>query len=61
MKNGKKNPIKVKFHRKNDWKNVYVGFILAEDNESVILGVDFEGTEATLVCFYDEWEIIKYY
>ena len=59
MRNRNNGYQRVKFERKDNPKGLYDGVILDEDHESCTIGVDFEGTEATIVCYYDEWSIIK--
>ena len=61
MKNVKNIPMKVSFYAKSNPNIVYAGVLLLEDGESCVIGIDFQGTEATIVCYYDKWEIIKLY
>jgi len=53
------SPQRVTFQRINSPINQYQGFILHEDHESCVIGFNMEGTEATIVCYYDEWKITK--
>jgi hypothetical protein len=59
MRNNKNANQKVRFERKRKPCNTYEGVILFEDHESCTVGVNFEGTEATITLYYDEWRIIK--
>ncbi len=59
MRNKNSKYQRVSFIRKNNPKSSYEGIILDEDHESCTISVDFEGTEATITCYYDEWKITK--
>jgi hypothetical protein len=49
----------VKFQRKDNPINLYDGIMINEDFESCTISINIEGTDATIVCYYDEWEIMK--
>ena len=45
---------------KNDDKDIIInGIILWEDKESFGFEINFYGTPATMVCYYDVWSIIR--
>jgi hypothetical protein len=52
---------KIIFQKINNPINKYDGYILEEDYESCVISFLLEGTEATIVCFYDEWVVEKIY
>jgi hypothetical protein len=49
----------VKFQRKENPIQSYSGIIINEDFESCTISTNIEGTDATIICYYDEWDIMR--
>lgn len=45
----------IRFYKKDNPSNYYEGFILDKDCESCTVSFKLEGSDATIVLFYDEW------
>lgn len=47
----------VRFHRYDNEHSVHYGYMVERSADSCTIEFLFEGTWATMVCFYDTWSI----